>query len=399
MVVSKKRVVKRVLSLMMALALVFTMWGGIPQKVLAEDGFRVNVYSDGSLEEGDSVNGSKTLLAHLWYEGPATSFAQIGTSVTCSDNKIYFNGVTTSYYTPTADNVTLVVNGTCEIAILSVGTDPYKLNIQMTKGSKLTIGGIYTGVTYNPSSPEWSTKWNQYITVTGGTVVGGVITAGDDAIDPTSGSGLAINDTATEEGKTEDNSPTYKVTDNKDGSRSVTYEKPAKDAKGTETIKAEVKLTDGNTYKVTEIAPSAFENFGGKDKITEIKVGDNVEKIGKGACKGMKNLKKLTLGDNIEIIDDSAFEGDKALTSLVIGKKVKKIGAKAYADCAKLKKITVKSAKLTKKSSVGKKAFWKINKKAKVKVKLTKKEAKSKAKVIKVFSNKRIGYEKTWKVN
>ena len=82
-------------------------------------------------------------------------------------------------------------------------------------------------------------------------------------------------------------------------------------------IPAEVTL-GGKKYKVTEIAPNAFKNN--------------------------KKLKKFTIGKNI-----------------------KKIGKNAFYGCKNLKSITVKTTKLTKKS-VGKNAFKKIHKKAKIKV-------------------------------
>ena len=51
--------------------------------------------------------------------------------------------------------------------------------------------------------------------------------------------------------------------------------------------------------------------------------------------------------------------------SLTIGKNVKKIGKNAFANCRKLKKVTVKSKKI---NTIGKNAFKNINKKATVKV-------------------------------
>ncbi len=234
---------------------------------------------------------------------------------------------------------------------------------------------------------------------------------------------VKTGDSVQESGKTKEDSPTYKVTSTEEDKKTVTYEKPADNAQGTETIKAKVTLTDGNEYEVTGISEDAFSSFEGKDKIQKIVVGDNVTEIGANACKGMTGLKevdtgkntrnigkgafsgctglsKLKYGDNLEIIDDEAFLGCKSLSSLTLGKKVKKIGRKAYYECGKLKKVTIKSTKLTSKKKVGANAFGKINKKAKFKVKMSKKDAKKcKPKTIKVFKNKKIGYVKTWKVS
>ena len=52
---------------------------------------------------------------------------------------------------------------------------------------------------------------------------------------------------------------------------------------------------------------------------------------------------------------------------MTVGKNVKSIGKKAFYNCKKLKTITIKSTKLTKKN-VGAQAFKNVNVKAKVKV-------------------------------
>ena len=62
------------------------------------------------------------------------------------------------------------------------------------------------------------------------------------------------------------------------------------------------------------------------------------------------------------------------LTTVTIGKNIKSVGAKAFYGCKKLKKITIKSTKLTKKT-IGSKAFTGINKKAVVKCPKAKKAA------------------------
>ena len=64
-------------------------------------------------------------------------------------------------------------------------------------------------------------------------------------------------------------------------------------------------------------------------------------------------------------IANNAIKKAKKLTKVTIGANVTTIGKKAFAGCKNLKKITVKSRKLTK---VGKKAFKGINKKAVIKV-------------------------------
>ena len=66
-------------------------------------------------------------------------------------------------------------------------------------------------------------------------------------------------------------------------------------------------------------------------------------------------------------IGANAFKNNKKLKKVVIGKNVTKIGKKAFYGCSKLKKITVKTTKLTKKN-VGSQAFKGIHKKAAFKV-------------------------------
>ena len=91
----------------------------------------------------------------------------------------------------------------------------------------------------------------------------------------------------------------------------------------------------------------------------------------------------------VTAIAPNAFKGMKKLTSITIGKYVKTIGKKAFYNCRKLKKVTFKTKKLTKKS-VGANAFKGIYKKAVVKC------PKSKKKAYKTFLMKK-GMKKTMK--
>ena len=66
----------------------------------------------------------------------------------------------------------------------------------------------------------------------------------------------------------------------------------------------------------------------------------------------------ITRGQKLKVtaIADKAFYKARNLTAVTIGKYVKKIGAKAFYGCGKLKKITIRTAKLTGKT-VGANAF------------------------------------------
>lgn len=106
---------------------------------------------------------------------------------------------------------------------------------------------------------------------------------------------------------------TYRIT----ADDTVEYQKADAKAKGTVVIPATVTL-QGTTYKVTSIAAKAFYN-------------------------------------------------NKKLKKIVIGKNVVQIGKKAFYGCSNLKNIVIKTKELTAKT-VGKKAFYKVHKKAVVKV-------------------------------
>ncbi|SEL01538.1 Leucine rich repeat-containing protein [Butyrivibrio sp. ob235] len=433
---SNKKAIKRIVSSVMALAVALCMcMVAMPMRVLAvppyfqiweNEGVTINTGGTGTLyASGDFSNDIADPASHLVWN-------KENKSVTIKNVSFTDFGADTS-------GLTIIVEGECNIDFLSAndGTQGTPgpdtgITIQMTAGSKLTIGAAYGA---NKGTDAYKNNINQYVTIVGGTIGDdGVINAGDnpggnpgtdpgtDPKTPDTGT-VKVGDEVQEPDKTPKESPTYKVVSTDEDNRSVTYEKPAENASGTETVKATVTLADKKEYKVTGIGEGAFANFGGKDNITGIVISDSVEEIGAGACKDCKNLESVKIGsgvkkiganafagcaalttadltDNVEEIGASAFSDCAKLKSLTIGKKVKKIGAKAYYNCSGLKNIKVKSTYLTKKSKVGKKAFFKINKKAKVKVKMSKGDAKKfKVKTIKVFKNKSIGYVKTWKVS
>lgn len=109
----------------------------------------------------------------------------------------------------------------------------------------------------------------------------------------------------------------YKITKSGAKNGTVTYQSPKKGAKGKIVIPDTVKI-DGITYKVTAIAPKAMK-------------------------------------------------GNKKVTGLTIGKNVRTIGRQAFYGCSKLKKIVIKTKKLSS-GAIGKQAFKNISKKAVIKV-------------------------------
>ena len=142
-----------------------------------------------------------------------------------------------------------------------------------------------------------------------------------------------------------------------------TYTCTACGATKTEVIpKRNMEYTVGSTYQ--DISTNAIY------RITVI--NQQVEYV----CPIDKKLKKATIPSQIRIgnvtykvtsIGNNAFKRCKNLSSITIGNNISKIGNKAFYNCKKLKKIKIKSKKLTLKK-IGKSAFKKINKKAKISV-------------------------------
>ena len=130
-----------------------------------------------------------------------------------------------------------------------------------------------------------------------------------------------------------------------------------------------------------------------KDKKFSYKVtkaGSKAGKVGEVSVVGLnkKSLKKIKIAAKVTIdgvtykvtsIGAKAFKGNKKITSVVIGKNVKKIGKNAFANCKKLKKVTINSKVLKK---VGKKAFYRKGGK-KLTIKVPKKLKKKYKKLLK----------------
>lgn len=96
--------------------------------------------------------------------------------------------------------------------------------------------------------------------------------------------------------------------------------------------------------------------------------------IGAGGNKG-ENITSVTIAKTVNIngvtykvvqIGKNAFKGCKKLKKVTIGSNIKKIGGSAFANCSKLKTINMKKANGI--TSIGSKAFRKINANAKVTV-------------------------------
>ncbi|WP_337461620.1 leucine-rich repeat protein [Jutongia sp.] len=127
----------------------------------------------------------------------------------------------------------------------------------------------------------------------------------------------------------------YKVTSDKTGSPTVEYSAAAKGAKGTITIPAQVTIK-GVTYKVTSVGASACRNRAG---ITKVIIGKNVKKIGNRVFSGCKKLKKVTIKTTKlteSTVGSNAFSG---ISSGVVVK-VPESKVKAYRKLFKKKGIS-----------------------------------------------------------
>ncbi len=127
----------------------------------------------------------------------------------------------------------------------------------------------------------------------------------------------------------------YKVTSDKTGSPTVEYSAAAKGAKGTITIPAQVTIK-GVTYKVTSVGASACRNRAG---ITKVIIGKNVTKIGNRVFSGCKKLKKVIIKTTKlteSTVGSNAFSG---ISSGVVVK-VPESKVKAYRKLFKKKGIS-----------------------------------------------------------
>lgn len=99
-------------------------------------------------------------------------------------------------------------------------------------------------------------------------------------------------------------------------------------------------------------------------------------------CFSVSSLKYMGVAYQITSIKTKAFSGNKNLRSIVIPSSIRTIGSQAFFKCKNLKKITIKTPYLSKKT-VGAKAFKGIHAKAKIKVQVPKKQKKAYQKLLK----------------
>lgn len=130
---------------------------------------------------------------------------------------------------------------------------------------------------------------------------------------------------------------------------------------------------EGETYRVTSIGNSAFQNyrnltsitipegvtsigesaFRGCRNLTSIIIPAGVTSIGERAFDGCSNLTSINIPDGVTSISSYTFNGCRFLTSIVIPDGVTSIGDYTFCDCRSLTSIVIPSGV----TSIGRNAF------------------------------------------
>jgi hypothetical protein len=135
------------------------------------------------------------------------------------------------------------------------------------------------------------------------------------------------------------------------------------------TVPGSVKI-NGVRYTINQISKNAFKNnkkakkaiihknitkigdyaFSGCSSLTTVTGGAGVKIIGKGAFNGCVKLKKAPIGAKVTSIGEKAFYNCNNMTTMVIPVNVNKLGKQFAGKTPKMKTVTVKTKKLTKKN-------------------------------------------------
>ena len=89
-------------------------------------------------------------------------------------------------------------------------------------------------------------------------------------------------------------------------------------------------MIDGEEYKVTEIAPSAFLGF---ESITSVYGGSNLERVGKYAFKDCLCLEYAVFGNSLKFIEYSAFCNSSAFREIYLGLGFESFAPGAVINC------------------------------------------------------------------
>lgn len=95
---------------------------------------------------------------------------------------------------------------------------------------------------------------------------------------------------------------------------------------------------DGTTYIVTALGVSNYAPFG--DKVTSVKLNDNIRVINPDAFTGATNMVSITGCTNVTVVGDRAFKSCAHLTSIDLPN-AQAIHSNAFEGCSSLKTISV----------------------------------------------------------
>ncbi|MBR3981358.1 MAG: leucine-rich repeat domain-containing protein [Bacteroidales bacterium] len=107
---------------------------------------------------------------------------------------------------------------------------------------------------------------------------------------------------------------------------------------------------NGNSYSVTSIGGSAFNNCSG---LTSVTIPNSVTSIGGSAFSGCSGLTSVTIPNSVTSIGGSAFNNCSGLTSVTIPNGVTSIGGSAFSGCSGLTSVTIPNSV----TSIGGSAF------------------------------------------
>jgi hypothetical protein len=141
---------------------------------------------------------------------------------------------------------------------------------------------------------------------------------------------------------------------------------------------------------VKTIGVHAFEECENLSSIS-FESGSKLQKIGGKAFAYCAKLKKITIPKNVKEIGTEAFEECESLSSVTFqsGSKLQKIGEMAFSECYKIKTIIFTSKVI---KSIGEDAIVDISEKAVIQV------PKSALKTYQKLLNKKAGYVKSMKI-
>ena len=364
-----KKKFEKMLSMILALAMVFTVIGVVPAK--AEESDHGVVTKDNKYyDTWGSVSGNTSVVFFAVESGQiASTIVSSGKlSYAATTNTVTINGFTGAHISIWGDEgygstntVNVILKGVSKLSQDFCPDVP--CIIKAEAGASLTF-------VYNESTKE---NLDNYVTLdtsvketknadgtyTYASTTAAPATPASPGSDNKSqgGSSTADNkDAATATGakdtlpavkttlESKDGKANYTVTKSAAGAVEVAYTAPVKKNASSVVIQPTVILKDGTEAKVTSISASAFK---GNKKIKSVTIGKNITNIGANAFSGCKNLKKITFKTTKVKFGKKVFKNVKKGCIVYYPKSLK--GSKLKKFKTTLKTAGLKSAKYKKK--------------------------------------------------